>query len=370
MSKSSLTAAVIIAVAIVAGVIIFKAQPSKPRLSLENTYKIGAILPLTGDFSAFGQAINQGAMLALDEAKEQGQVISYVPEDDHSNALGSTNAAHKLVNVDKVQGAITATVQEVKPSAPVFEGTKIPLLATWDSNHYIKTAGENIFTIGFSTEDAGEKMATHAFMVLKLKKVAVIPQIDEWSELIASAFENKFKALGGEVVMKEEIQPTQKDYRTLIVKAKSAGAEGVYFPFLPNTISPFLLQAKQLGFKGALMTGDSFSADEVTQAGAASEGVIFTNLYADHAQALAEKYKVKFGKEAGDPVFVSFGYDGMKTLLAAAKIASEKQIPMKEAMKMADLQGTDYRIHFEGKQYSEKYERLYKVVNGKFEEVK
>jgi len=358
--------AIILVILILAGVV-YSLKRSKVA---EGPIKIGSILSLTGDFAPFGESINQGAQLALDEAKDQGLQVEYFSEDDRSTANGSTTAANKLVRINKVDAVFTATLQEVKPAAPVFSNTEVPLLATWDSNDFIKSAGPNIFSIGFSTEDAGHQMARYAYNNLGVKKAAVIPQLDEWSEIIAGAFEKEFTSLGGQVVLKDKAQPTQKDYRTLIAKIKTSGADGVYFPFLPTTIAPFLSQSKQLGFTGKLMTADSFSMDEISQAGTAAQNVYFTNLHSDNSEKLAVAYQAKYGMPAKDPLFVSFGYDGMKTLIAAAQLARKEHISPVSALRQTKVQGTDAIIDFSGKQFSEKLERLYKVDNGQFVEVK
>lgn len=359
---------VVAVIVIVGAVMLVKGNDDQSTLTNGELIKIGAILPMTGDFAFAGEAINQGALLAIDEAKVQGINIQYIAEDDRSTAVGSTNAANKLVRNDKVHGAITATVQEVKPVAPIFASAGVPLLATWDSNDYIKTAGNNIFTIGFSTEGAGQKMALYTRNNLKLSKVAVVAQEDEWSSLIASAFEKKFKDLGGTVVVSERVQPTQKDFRTVLAKIKTAGAEGIYFPFLPNTIAPFAKQVRELGINGILMTGDSISPDEVAQAGSSAENMYFTNLYAENTKDLESKYQAKFG-EGGDMTFVSFGYDGVRTLIEAVRISRGDGVSLSDAMRKVNIPGLDRKINFSGKQYAEKLEYLYKVENGEFVEV-
>ena len=359
----------IIAIIVIVGVVVLaRGADNGPSITSGELIKIGAILPMTGDFAFAGEAINKGALLAIDEAKAQGINVQYISEDDRSTAVGSTNAANKLVRTDKIHGAITATVQEVKPVAPIFASAGVPLVATWDSNDYIKTAGKDIFTIGFSTEGAGQKMAVYAKNNLKLSKVAVVGQEDEWSSLIASAFEKKFKELGGMVVVSEKVQPTQKDFRTTLAKIKAAGAEGIYFPFLPNTIAPFAKQSRELGITGILMTGDSISPDEVASAGNAAENMYFTNLYAKDTEDLEAKYKAKFG-EGGDMTFVSFGYDGVKTVLEAVKISRKDGIPLSDAMRKVNISGLDRKINFSNKQYAEKLEYLYKVEKGEFVEV-
>ncbi len=360
---------IVVAVIVIAGAIyIVKGANNQSILTNGELIKIGAILPMSGDFAVFGEAINRGALLAIDEAKEEGINIQYIAEDDHSNAVGSTNAANKLIRSDKVQGVITATVQEVKPVAPIFASAGIPLVATWDSNDFIKTAGKDIFTIGFSTEGAGQKMATYARNNLKLSSVAVIAQEDEWSSLIASAFEKKFKELGGNVLISEKVQPTQKDFRTILAKIKASGAEGIYFPFLPNTIASFAKQVSEQGINVVLMTGDSISPDEVAQAGSAAENIYFTNLYAEDTADLEKKYQEKFG-EGGDMTFVSFGYDGIKTLIEAVRISREENISLSDAMRKVNFAGVDRKINFAGKQFAEKLEYLYRVKNGAFVEI-
>jgi len=323
--------------------------------------KIGSILPLTGDFGSLGEEIKRGAEIAVEEARNRGEKFDYVLEDDQSQATGSVNAANKLVNIDKVNAVFTATVQQVKPIAPIFNQTQIPLLTVWDSNNYLKTAGPQIFTTGFSTEKAGEKMATYAFSTLKLKTIGIIFQKDEWSELIAQSFEAKFISLGGTVALKESAQTTQKDFRTLIAKTKSLNADGIYFPLLPTAAGPFLVQAKELGFKGKLMTADSFSQDDINIAKSSAEGVYVTTLHAENSVSLSEKYKTKYGTEPFDIVFVSFGYDGINTLLEANKIALEKNINLTDALKQVSINGGGGLINLNNSQFFEREEKIYRV---------
>ncbi len=171
------------------------------------------------------------------------------------------------------------------------------------------------------------------------------------------------------MVVSEKILPTQKDFRTILAKIKSAGVDGIYFPFLPSTISPFVRQTRELGINAVLMTGDSISIDEVTEAGEASENVYFTNLYANNTRALQKLYKARFGSESSDIPFVSFGYDGVKTLLEAIRISKKEGVSTSEAMIKVNISGVDRDINFDGKQYAEKLEYLYKVQDGKFVEV-
>ena len=326
------------------------------------TFKIGSFLPLSGDLASLGSEVNRGALIAVDELKAQGRDIQYVSEDDQFKATGSIQAASKLVTIDKMDAVFTSTVQEMKPVYPVFNSSKVPLLVTWDSNEFIKSAGDHVFSIGFSTEWAGELMATHAYQKLGLRQVAIIHHIDEWSYLISSAFQNKFTELGGTIVMREKTEPTVRDYRTLLIKAKNLNADGIYFPLLPPIKGVFVKQAKQLGIQATLMAADGYLQDEIHEGGAASEGVYFTNIYANQKDTLTKKYQARFHSAPTDAVFVSFGYDGVMMLEAANTLAKNKNVSLRDAMTLVDIQGTGSPIKMNGSQYSERLEKIYKIT--------
>ena len=326
---------------------------------------IGSVLPLTGTFGILGEDIRRGAELAVEESMAQYPNLVYVSEDDHFEQKTAATAANKLISADKVDMAFTAVVEEAKSMAPIFNRTETPLLVVWDSNEFIKTAGPDIFTIGFSTEGNGEKMAVYAYNDLKLRKIAIINHVDAWSELIAQAFEAKFKVIGGSVVIHESALPTATDYRAQILKAKAANADAIYLPMLPPANGIIALQARQLGFTGVLLSGDSVLQDEIDAAKGSAEGMYYTTVYADNTAALLEKYKAKYEMDPVDIVFVSFGYDGIKTLLAAYDIAQAKGGSLRDALTQVAINGVGGRIDMKGTQYSEKIEKIYKVIGNK-----
>jgi len=114
---------IVIVVILVGGAYYLSQRSTEPRN--EEVIKIGAILYLTGDFAPFGTAINQGALLAVENARERGLDVEYISEDDQSTVAGSVSAANKLVSVDAVDGVITATIQEVKPVVEVFNNPNV-----------------------------------------------------------------------------------------------------------------------------------------------------------------------------------------------------------------------------------------------------
>ena len=93
--------------------------------------KIGAVFPLSGQQSTYGEESMNGIELALDELKARdpklAEQISLVKEDEKSNPVDAGNAVKKLLSVDKVDlilGSV-ASSNTLSMVAPVLEAGKI-----------------------------------------------------------------------------------------------------------------------------------------------------------------------------------------------------------------------------------------------------
>lgn len=322
------------------------------NVSEENKVKLGAILPLSGDLAFIGEEIQRGMELAKEEAKEDGIDIRIIYGDDQSfSATAAVNAANKLINIDKIDVGITAFIEEAKPIAPIFNDKEVPLIVVWDSNKFIQEGGDYLFSTGFSTEKAGEKMATFAYQELGLREIAIVSHIDAWAEIISESFQDKFESLGGAIVRHEKHQTTEEDYRTTIAKIKLDDPDAVYFPLIPPTSINFLIQAKQLGLEVDLLSGDALIQDVIDGAGSAAEEIYYTNIFTTDAEELIARYKEKYGADPIDITLVSFGYEGINAI--------------KEAVSYEDTNLRDGLVRTIGVSRTvDRAERIYKVVNG------
>ena len=134
--------------------------------------RIGALLPLTGSVGVLGIEMQRGIELAANDInKNNNYSIKLVFEDsEYPSPAKSVTASKKLVEIDDSDVVIASIVEDIKPVMAIYEERKIPLVAIWDSNKPMEDAGEYIFSIGFSTEKAGEIMADFAFYNLSSKK--------------------------------------------------------------------------------------------------------------------------------------------------------------------------------------------------------
>ncbi|MDB5259965.1 MAG: amino acid transporter substrate-binding protein branched-chain amino acid transport system [Candidatus Nomurabacteria bacterium] len=342
----------------------------KPGVSYTETIKIGAILPLSGDFSSAGEEINRGAQIAVKEYKDKGYNINYIVEDDQFDSVKMVSAAQKLTQADKVDAVFGAAGEEARPTGQIFNKAKVPLLIGWDSNEELKTSGNYIFTIGFTSEANAKKTADFAYTDLGLRKMAILGHIDPVADVLADTFSKEFSSLGGQIVLRDRVQVSTKDFRSYITKMKADGAEGVYFIFLPPSNEVFLKQADQLNLNAKLFGADAVQDYEIKDGSDAAEGLYYSSIFTEKPEEMKKKYKEMFGEETGNPSFVSVGYDSAVTLTEAKIKAIKNNTTVTEALKNLKTNATTFPVNMNGGNFSERVEKIFQVKDGKSVEVK
>lgn len=291
----------------------------------EQRLKVGAILPLSGDLSFVGTEIQRGMQLGMMDFSDGKIELLY--EDDQSFAkTESVKAAKKLVEVDGISLLLNGAVNTANAIAPILQKRGVPGVVVWDNNRSIARMGGSVYSIGFSTELAGEDMAEFAKSKLGIHRVSVVSAHDEWSELIAAAFVSKFGAIGGSVITQQQVVDNETDLRATILKIIAKNPDAIYAPLNPPVIENLIRQARQLGFKGKLLVADGFGENEIKALGDLAEGVYVTQLWVEDSD-LHSKYKAKFG-EAVSPInmgFVGLGYDAIKMASALMKVIDSRQ---------------------------------------------
>ena len=327
----------------------------------EEQVNIGAILPLTGEFAPVGNDLKSGMLLAL--AEEQNSKIKIYFEDDHSfNRVSAVNALNKLINVNDVRVVLNSVVNTITPLASTLNRKKVPGVVVWDSNNKISTLGDYVFGMGYSTELAGSDMAHFARINLSVNKAAIVSAHDEWSEIISNAFEEAFLKSGGSVFVHERVEITEDNFRALITKFKNANIEAIYCPLFDTAFVSLIKQAKQLGFKGKILTGDGLTPHNVQVLGEYAEDIYATQVDADNKE-LMQKYRNHFGPDSKpDHIgFVALGYDAVKMLL---DLNLESKALVKE-IEAYNANGYSGETSFSKDHLSTKRENIYQVKSEK-----
>lgn len=332
----------------------------------DNKINIGAILPLTGEAASIGIELRRGIELALSESRFPNLTVSF--EDDLSfNKTVTLAALQRLLAYRDSSIILAGSVNTVKTLSSSLERYKTSGIIIWDSVRTLPEISKNIFGFGYSTEAAGEKMADFLVAKKKIKKIAILSTIDEWSELITKSFRKKAELLNAEIVFSGAFVPEENDYRTSITKAISTGAEAIYAPLTPHTITACFQQIRELGFKGIIATGDSFGENDIKQLGNKAEGIFSTQLWSKNDNLLSG-YKKKFGSSV-TPInlgFVALGYDSIKLIESVVQSLVSKKISVTRTALLNELhqhkfKGITGEVDFNSGRQSEKDEVVVEV---------
>ena len=234
------------------------------------TVKIGVIAPLSGDLSALGLGIRNGAQLAVDQANEENKIkgwkIELVPEDDTAKADVGAQVASKLASDSEVAAVIgTLNSSVALQVAPILEKANIAMVSP--ANTGVELTGrdnlanqtrryKNYFRVSTTDDIQGPFAANYASKELNAKNVAIIHDKKTYGQGLSDAFKGQFEKNGGKVVAAETINPGDKDFSAVLSKIKPTNPDLIYYGGEFPEASLISSQAKQQGIKAPVMGGD------------------------------------------------------------------------------------------------------------------
>lgn len=304
--------------------------------------KIGVVSPITGATATFGQENANGIKLAYEKLKKgKGAKFDLIIEDDKSEAIESTNATRKLLNVDKVSVMIGAPTSSLAlASAPIVQEAKIPFITPTATNVKVTQVGDYITRACFTDDFQGVVMAKFAVNTLKKKKgLILVENTSDYSKGLAKSFGDEFKRLGGTMASTEELTYAAKDtdFQSLLRKVRRANPDFVFVPGYYVEVGLMLKQARALGINVPFLGGDGWDSPKLFEiAGEAVKGSYISNHFAPDdksptVQAFVKDYEKAYGVKPGS--FAALGYDSLGIVADAIKRAkSTKPSDIRDAL--------------------------------------
>ena len=266
------------------------------------TYKVGAVLALTGTLANIGEGMKNAMQLAEDEANaKEGCKVELVIEDTACEAAKGVTAAQKLANVDKVVGVAGPTCSGESLSAmPVLTQAGIVVLSPSATSPKLTIeGGEFFFRLSPSDAFQGKLAAQYARNKLETSKAAILYLNNDWGVGLRDAFETEFTTLEGTIVAKESFEEKATDVKTQLTKIKAKSPTLVYSPCFPAECAIILKQATELGITARFMGADG-SEDAKTLAenvGDAANGFTLTVPASASSPDFAARYKARFNAD-------------------------------------------------------------------------
>ena len=296
------------------------------------TFKIGGIGPITGGAAVYGNAVKNGAQIAIDEINAAGGIngaqIEYKFEDDEHDAEKAVNAYNTLKdwNMQLLMGTVTSApcvaVSEKTKEDNIFQltpsGTSVPC-----------TQYDNAFRVCFSDPLQGTASAKYIGMNNLSSKLAVIyDSSDVYSSGIYETFAKEAANQPFEIVAAEAFTADNKtDFTTQLQKAKDAGADLVFLPIYYQEATLILSQADTMGYKPTFFGCDGLDGILGVENfdNNLAEGVMLLTPFAadatdDATVNFVTKYKEQFGGDIPNQ-FAADAYDAIYIMKAAIEKA-------------------------------------------------
>ncbi|MCF6094480.1 branched-chain amino acid ABC transporter substrate-binding protein [Microaerobacter geothermalis] len=308
--------------------------------------KIATQSPLSGPYSAMGEAIKLGAEMALADNAEKfkalGVELQLFPQDDQGDPKIGVSNAEGIVSDKQVLALVGHLNSGVARAAgPKYEAAKLPVVSPANTAVDLTTYGWATFHRIVAKDDVqGPAGAKFAFEDLGAKSVYVVHDKTAYGQGLAEAFQEGAKALGMNVLGFEGQEATQTDFTALVNKIVAMKPDAIYFGGMYNQAGLLVKQANERGFQGYFLSGDgSDNAELIKIAGVDNVKKTYITSVAGDAsrteegKAWTQRYKEKFGKDSS--TFSVYGYDATLVVLNALEKAINEnggKVPTREEL--------------------------------------
>ena len=347
----------------------------------EETIKIGANLELSGGVASYGQSIEEGLELALEEINKEGingKKLELIKVDNKSDAAEATNGAIKLANQDKVVAMIgSSTSTNTLAQVQVAQDSKIPLITPTGTNPTVTfkdgKLNDFVFRTCFIDPFQGTVAANFASETLKVSNAAVlIDSSSDYAKGLASAFKDSFKKNNGKIVAEEAYVAKDNDFRATLTRIKAKNPDFIFLPGYYEEVGLILKQAREIGLNVPFMGGDGWDSPKLVEIGGAKalENTYITNHYSagdkdENIQKFVSAFKAKYNDKSPDG-FAALGYDTAYFLADAIKRAGDADpIKIQKALEETkDLTLVSGKFKLDDKHDPIKSAAILKYVNG------
>lgn len=344
--------------------------------------KIGGIGPLTGGAAIYGNAVKNGAELAVEEINAQGGLQFELNfQDDENDPEKSLNAYNNLKDWGMQALLGTVTTQPCLTVAPETAADNMFLL-TPSASAVDVIKEDNAFQVCFTDPNQGVASADYIAENGLATKIAIIyDSSDAYSSGIHDKFKEEAATKGLEIVADEAFTADNKtDFSVQVQKAKSSGAELVFLPIYYSEANLIIQEMNKQGCTASVFGCDGLDGLLTIEGADTSlfEGVMLLTPFAADAQDektqnFVSKYEEKYGETPNQ--FAADAYDGVYAILAACEqggvTADMDASAVCDALKAAMTQITVDGLTGEGMKWEatgevNKAPRAVKIQNGAY----
>jgi branched-chain amino acid transport system substrate-binding protein len=250
--------------ALVAALTMMGAGASAQTIGVTPTsIKIGFVGSLTGPAAIWGSGNLAGATLAFEEANAKGGIfgrkIEVVPLDDESSAPKGSAAFNKLVQAEKVFMVFGPSASAVGvPMKKVMADSGVPIvIPSFSSPDMTDPLIKNIFRTGTLNDRVqGHAIADYLVKTMKVDKIAILRQSDQYGATGAAAIIERLKELEKAPAAVEIFNASDTDMTSQVLRLRGADPQAIVIYGYPSPSAIATRQIRELG-----MTAEIFGSN-------------------------------------------------------------------------------------------------------------
>ena len=229
--------------------------------------------PHTVEFQSFDDAT--AAAGKWDEAKCAENARNYVKDESIVGVIGTYNSGCAAIIAPILNEAPTAMVSPANTYAGLTHAA--PGTESGEPDKYFPSGERNYLRVVASDDNQGRVGANYMKDKLKVTKVFILDDKELYGKGVADAFESSAKDAGLQVVGHEGWDKDAQNYRALMTKIKSTGADGIYIGGISTANGGQLIKDK------VAVLGDNQQVKLVV-----SDGFVLSSLFEEAGKATVE----------------------------------------------------------------------------------
>jgi ABC-type branched-subunit amino acid transport system substrate-binding protein len=303
--------------------------------------RVGTLLSHTGPLKEFGPNLKNGTELAAKQLKAAGLNIKLIHEDSETSAIPATNAAKKLIEVDRVVAIVGALASGV--TVPVAESVTIPSGVVFISPAstsplitVLPTDQGKDFLFRTCPSDALQGVIAGKLAVGFSNKASIIYVNNPYGQGLAEQFKKSYERRKGRVLaMVPHDEKAAESYTAELKKALAGNPDIIAAFSYPAHAQVYIKEAIEFfKFRNFLYCDGTKSYDIVKAVGAknvegrwgTAPGAALTNSFI----VFNADYRDEYGKLPPLP-FITNAYDATAVIGLAAYAAKAKGLAMTSA---------------------------------------
>lgn len=368
------------------------ATPETADFSGQRKIAIGALLPLNGNYAAFGESALKGILLAADvfggNDSEVEVHVRHVGPDEASAA----KAINELAADENVAGLVGPLLSaNAVEAARYAQAKRIPII-TLSQRSGVTDAGDYVFRNFLTSGQQAAAIARYSFNKLGHRKFAMLYPNNSYGIELARSFEEEVKRLGGKIVKQTAYAPDDRDFndemkyvfgimakekregrKRVVEYEQSAQVDALFIPDYFNTVSLIAPFMEYFGIKNVQLLGtNGWNSQKLIQLGGRHvEGALFVDGFFSGAKRpetmeFSKKFTEVFGAEPG--LIEAQAYDAARLLIKAIEAGSgrpERRAVRDRLLSTGDFSGSAGSLSFDNRREAKKDLFVLTIRNGK-----